>query len=59
MTPTNELRWVRRSYSTPFEGEGVSWYPVLQQKWVQLHIPAGQTEAAEEWRDVPTVKEQT
>lgn len=53
MSPTAELRFVIR----PMLG-GKYESRVLQQKWIQLHIPAGQTEAATEWRDVPAVKEQ-
>lgn len=48
MSPTAELRFLRS-----FES-GL----VLQQKWVQHHIPAGKTEAPFEWRDVHIVKEQ-
>lgn len=50
MSPTAELRWVEQHYTVP---------PVLQQKWVQHHVPAGQTEAPFEWRDLPTVKEES
>ena len=50
MSPTAELRWVRRiDPDTKREAK------VLQQKWVQHHIPSGKTEAPSEWRDVPTV----
>ena len=52
MSPTAELRWVRRIASdTKREAK------VLQQKWVKHHIPSGKTEAPSEWRDVPTVFE--
>lgn len=55
MSPTAELRWA------PCPGrweDGRLTHRVLQQKWVQHHIPAGQTEAPFEWRDVPVVDEQ-
>ena len=53
MSPTAELKWVSRlnqDYGSVGYGLRV-W--VLQQKWVQHHIPAGLTEAPYEWRDVP------
>lgn len=58
MSPTTELRFVKRVVPYPHDpaiGRGVL---ILQQKWVHHHIPAGQTEAATEWRDVPAVEEQ-
>lgn len=58
MTPTAELRWVLRHTPSPFENDGEILSSFLQQKWVQHHIPAGQTEAPFEWRDVPVVDEQ-
>jgi hypothetical protein len=51
MSPTAELRWVRRIDPSYTMRE----VKVLQQKWVQHHIPSGKTEAPSEWRDVPTV----
>lgn len=55
MTPTAELRWVERMQpTTPYTSTLVR---VLQQKWVQHHIPAGKSEAPSEWRDVPVVIE--
>ena len=44
MSPTMELRFVQRENRL-----------ILQQKWVQHHIPAGETQAPHEWRDVPLV----
>jgi hypothetical protein len=52
MSPTAELRWVRR-----IDQYTMREVKVLQQKWVQHHIPPGKTEAPSEWRDVPTVFE--
>lgn len=55
MTPTSELRWA------PCPGmwvDGQLTHRVLQQKWVQHHVPAGHTEAPFEWRDVPLVDKQ-
>lgn len=46
MAPTAELRWAA----------GPGGAPVLQQRWVQHHIPAGATEAPSEWRDVPVTE---
>lgn len=57
MAPTAELRLVRRETKTPWEPYYALRF-VLQQKWVQHHIPAGMTEAPFEWRDVPVVDEQ-
>lgn len=54
MSPTAELR----IYMRPSKAPGNPDVPHLQQKWVQHHIPAGQTEAPSEWRDVPTVKDE-
>lgn len=50
MSPTSELRFVQPKHP--------AFFPVLQQKWVHHHIPAGQTEAPYEWRDVPIVEEE-
>jgi hypothetical protein len=50
MSPTAELRWVRR-----IDSDTKREMKMLQQKWVQHHIPTGKTEAPSEWRDVPTV----
>ena len=52
MSPTTELRILMRPSKVP----GAPLAPYLQQKWVHHHIPAGQTEAATEWRDVPVVE---
>ena len=55
MSPTAELRWAPcRAHWV----DGVLTHRVLQQKWVQHHIPTGITEAPFEWRDVPTVKDE-
>jgi len=54
MAPTAELRWAPRWENT---GGDVMQVLVLQQKWVQHHIPAGMTEAPFEWRAVPVVEE--
>ena len=60
MSPTAELRWTTYPCGWP-QGTNAPEIPVtktiLQQKWVQHHIPAGKTEAEFEWRDVETVKE--
>lgn len=58
MSPTAELRWICREHPEPFGVGGVIYRYALQQRWVQHHIPAGQTEAPSEWRDVPTFKEE-
>ena len=55
MTPTPHIEWVDRIV---FEGDTHRVERVLQQLWRAHHIPAGQTQAAEEWRDVPMVKEE-
>ena len=57
MSPTTELRFLRKEFSAPYENAGVFFVDTLQQKWVAHHIPAGKTEAEFEWRDVETVKE--
>ena len=57
MSPTAELRWVMRNVPYQELENVVVKKPVLQQKWVQHHIPAGATSAPFEWRDVPTVLE--
>jgi hypothetical protein len=49
MSPTAELRFVER-----YVGNNDTRL-ILQQKWVQHHIPAGETQAPHEWRDVPLV----
>lgn len=54
MSPTAELRYVMRDET----GWSIGVKPVLQQKWVQHHIPAGQKEAPYEWRDIPTEDEE-
>ena len=41
MAPTAELRWALRYF---YPESKVGRYEVLQQKWVQHHIPAGMTE---------------
>jgi len=56
MRPTAELRFFTRLAVR--EGEQRLYERVLQQKWVQHHIPAGMAEAPFEWRDVETVKEE-
>lgn len=56
MSPTAELRLVRRLVPLKFD-RGHAYADVLQQKWVQHHIPAGETQAPFEWRDVPLVGE--
>lgn len=53
MSPTAELRWFE-----VIDRDWGSCKMVLQQKWVQHHIPSGQTEAPFEWRDVPIVKDE-
>jgi len=54
MSPTTHLRRVERhTYIPKHRVERV-----LQQLWRAHHIPAGQTQAAEEWRDVPMVKQE-
>ena len=53
MSPTSELRYVMRDES----GFRVL-RQALQQKWVQHHIPPGQTEAPFEWRDIPIVEDE-
>jgi hypothetical protein len=55
MSPTAELRWAKCPQRFV---DGRLTRLVLQQKWVQHHVPAGMTEAPFEWRDVPTVKEE-
>lgn len=50
MSPTAELRFL-------IQWVGIQEIHTLQQKWVQHHIPAGETSAPFEWRDVPIVKE--
>lgn len=54
MTPTPHLRWVERHHYVPIYRVE----KVLQVLWRAHHIPAGQTQAPEEWRDVPTVREE-
>ena len=54
MSPTAELRFVRRIEPS---AHGLRLVKVLQQKWVQHHVPAGQHQAPIEWRDVPLVEE--
>lgn len=55
MSPTAELRFVMRPVH--IDSQLVATVNALQQKWVQHHIPAGQTSASFEWRDVPLVVE--
>lgn len=55
MAPTAELRFVRRL--EPITQDTARAIKVLQQKWVQHHVPAGQQQAPFEWRDVPLVEE--
>lgn len=57
MSPTAELRFVVRPARWE-DGMRVEARRILQQRWVQHHIPAGMTEAPSEWRDVPTVKDE-
>lgn len=53
MTPTNELRWLRRKE----QGNGTTFErTVLQQLWVMLNQD-GEHMGLEEWRDVPLVTE--
>lgn len=54
MTPTTHQRWIERHTYIPAHRVE----HVLPQLWRAHHIPAGQTQAPEEWRDVPTVKEE-
>jgi hypothetical protein len=56
VSPTAELRFVYRKAHWE-RGVRIEAHRVLQQKWVQHHIPPGHTEAPSEWRDVPTVFE--
>jgi hypothetical protein len=56
MSPTTELRFVVRPAQW-VDGERIEARRMLQQKWVQHHIPAGESSAPFEWRDVETVKE--
>lgn len=55
MTPTPHLEWVDRVI---FDGDTQRVERVLQQLWRAHHIPPGQTQAHEEWRDVPMIKEE-
>jgi len=63
MTPTNELRFVEREVITEYGCQGAhvaKTIRVLQQKWVQTYgstDESGTFFTAEEWRDVPLVKE--
>ena len=54
MSQTNELRYFVRNVVSQHTGRVILSETVLQQKWVQHHIPSGQKEAPFEWRDIPT-----
>ena len=58
MRPTNELRYFVRNVVSQHTGRAIMSETVLQQKWVQHHIPAGKKEAPYEWRDIPTEDEE-
>lgn len=59
MSPTAELRFINRVVpALEFRGHILKGsVRILQQKWVQHHIPADQNSAPFEWRDVPVVEE--
>lgn len=58
MTPTPHLRFVLRTEPVAGNPHLAREVRVLQQLWRAHHIPAGQTQAPEEWRDVPMTKEE-
>jgi len=61
MTPTNELRWVRRQIKeNSLDGTSAYYYtPVLQQKWISVNFIEGTADRIEEWRDVPVEEEES
>lgn len=66
MTPTPELRWVERKVTMPFKSGEPNFAEIkiaiiLQQKWVEVRSSDVYwvTPLFEEWRDVPTVREET
>lgn len=58
MTPTPYLRFELRTEPVKGHTNLAREVRVLQQLWRAHHIPPGWTQAAEEWRDVPTIKEE-
>lgn len=66
MTPTNELRWVKKQISIRevLKADGLveiqaGYDTVLQQKWVlDRFAKCHGEESAFEWRDVPVVEEE-
>jgi hypothetical protein len=73
MTPTNELRFVERTYRAPYEDhwniridesgnvmtKRVRTTRTLQQKWERSKVTAASLNIDQyEWRDVPLVKEE-
>ena len=65
MNPTLELRFVERVEEVPVPSRTGGWKfiktgRILQQKWMQTYTStdeSGNTFTAEEWRNVPVVKE--
>lgn len=56
MSPTSHLRFVWRNEFFP-DCLLPSKVRILQQLWREHHIPAGETEPKEEWRDVAVVEQ--
>lgn len=53
MSPTPHLRFVMRRHAYPV----LRTERILQQLWREHHVPAGETQPKEEWRDVAVVEE--